>query len=298
MFVIPSISERGRSGSESANGRPATLTFADERAAMPEQSQTDLEAATRVVGDGRDFHATLSRDWEVGTPSGGYLAAIALRAVSQVADIQQPASLYCHFLSIAHFAEVELTVNVLKRGRRCESFCVSMLQDGKPVLEAMIRTAADEQGYEHQACEAPRLPSPEWLLSPDTRGPRFAFWNNLERRSIEQRTDAPRVQEWTRFRPQSRFEDPFLDAARSLILLDAYSWLAASRPYPERGYAAVNLDASVWFHRYSPGCDWLLIDQECPIAGRGLMGVSGRVWDRDGRLLATGSAQLCCVPQR
>jgi hypothetical protein len=31
------------------------------------------------------------------------------------------------------------------------------------------------------------------------------------------------------------------------------------------------------------------------VADRGLMGVSGKVWDSDGRLLATGSAQLCCV---
>jgi acyl-CoA thioesterase len=44
-----------------------------------------------------------------------------------------------------------------------------------------------------------------------------------------------------------------------------------------------------------PGCEWLLIDHECIVADHGLMGVSGRVWDTDGRLLATGSAQLCCI---
>ncbi|HEV3319497.1 MAG TPA: hypothetical protein VG053_07175 [Solirubrobacteraceae bacterium] len=41
---------------------------------------------------------------------------------------------------------------------------------------------------------------------------------------------------------------------------------------------------------------WGLIDHECSVAGHGLMGVNGSVWDTAGRLLATGSAQLCCVP--
>lgn len=264
---------------------------------MMERFQTDLDAATRVAGGPGEFRATLSRDWEIGTPSGGYLAAIALRAAQRMADIGQPASLSCHFLSVAHFAEVELTVNVLKRGRRSESFCVSMMQDGKPILEAMVRTAADEQGYEHQACAAPRVPPPELLAPSEAREPRFAFWNNVERRPLETQTSS-RSQEWSRFRPRSCFADPFVDAARSLILLDAFGWPAASRIYPERGYTAVNLDISVWFHRFNPQCDWLLTEHECPIAGRGLMGVSGRVWDRDGRLLASGSAQLCCVPQR
>jgi acyl-CoA thioesterase len=58
------------------------------------------------------------------------------------------------------------------------------------------------------------------------------------------------------------------------------------------------LDTSVWLHRFSPACEWLLIEQECTVAAHGLMGVSGRVWDTDGGLLASGGAQLCCVPGR
>lgn len=61
-------------------------------------------------------------------------------------------------------------------------------------------------------------------------------------------------------------------------------------------YIAPNLDTSVWFHQFSPRSEWLLIDHDCPVAARGLMGVSGKVWDVDGRLLATGSAHLCCLP--
>ena len=66
--------------------------------------------------------------------------------------------------------------------------------------------------------------------------------------------------------------------------------------YQSWEYLAPNLDTSAWFHHFNPASEWLLIDHECTVADHGLMGVNGRVWDTDGRLLATGSAQLCCIP--
>jgi hypothetical protein len=62
------------------------------------------------------------------------------------------------------------------------------------------------------------------------------------------------------------------------------------------GYTAPNLDIGVCFHQFATRGEWLLVDHECPIATDGLLGVSGRVRGADGRLLATGNAQLCCIP--
>lgn len=268
---------------------------------------SDLEHATRVEARNGGYVASLSEDWEIWGPNGGYLATFALRAVGMVAEIQQPASFYCHFLSSPAFDAVELSVSVLKRGRRAESFAVQMTQAGKPILHALVKTAADAQGYSHQHPEAPTVPRPETLKSyeellPAAKRPRFSFWNNVERRPVEQTvTDeptAPVLREWTRFRPRACFEDPFLDAARTLVLLDTYGFPAAYQRYRSMEYLAPNLDTSAWFHHFSPTCEWLLIDHECTLADRGLMAVSGRVWDTAGRLLATGSAQLCCVPSR
>ena len=266
---------------------------------------SDLEQATRVEGDAGRYDAHLSSDWEIWGPNGGYLAAIALRAVSAMAQIRQPASFYCHFLSSPAFDAVQLDVSVLKRGRRAESFTVAMTQHGKPVLHALVKTAAHAPGYQHQS-SAPNVPPPaalkslEELIPDPRRRPRFASWNNIERRPIDQSTTQqqgkPVVREWARLRPTSRFSDPFLDAARALILLDTYGFPAAHRRHRSWDYLAPNLDTSAWFHQLSPASGWLLIDHECVVAEHGLMGVSGRVWDTDGRLVATGSAQLCCVP--
>jgi acyl-CoA thioesterase-2 len=266
---------------------------------------SDLEHATRVEGDNGRYVAHLSDDWEIWGPNGGYLATVALRAAGKVAQIQRPASFYCHFLSSPAFDAVDLAVNTLKRGRRAESFVVEMTQGGKPILHALIKTAADGPGYSHQHPRAPDAPSPETLrthqrLRPTPQRPAFSFWNNVERRPIDQdpteEPSAPVLCEWARFQPTACFEDPFLDAARSLILLDTFGFPAAYQKYRRWEYLAPNLDTSAWFHHFNPGCEWLLIDHECTIADHGLMGVSGKVWDTDGRLLATGSAQLCCVP--
>ena len=266
---------------------------------------SDLEHATRVEPDHGGLRARLSEDWEIWGPNGGYLAAIALRAAGTVAQTRRPASFYCHFLSSPTFAAVQLDVRVLKRGRRAESFAVAMSQEGKPILQALVKTAAEAPGYSHQHPAAPAVPPPAALRSydellPAERRPPFSFWNNIERRPIDQSASdqptAPVVREWTRFRPTACFADPFLDAARALILLDTYGFPAAYRKYRSWEYLAPNLDTSAWFHHFNPACEWLLVDHECSVAGHGLLGVSGSVWDTDGRLLATGSAQLCCVP--
>jgi acyl-CoA thioesterase II len=266
---------------------------------------SDLEHATRLEEQGGHYRAHLSRDWEIWGPNGGYLAALALRAAGRVAE-KQPASFYCHFLSSPAFEDVELRVNVLKRGRRAESFSVEMTQQDRPVLHALVKTAAEAPGYSHQPSPALQVPPPEALRSyeellPARLRPPFNFWNNLERRPLKQQpsqepTD-PVIREWTRFRPTPCFEDPFLDAARALILLDTYGFPAAFQHYRSQEYLAPNLDTSAWFHHFSPACEWLLIDHECILAEGGLMAVSGRVWDTEGRLLATGAAQLCCIPR-
>jgi hypothetical protein len=109
--------------------------------------------------------------------------------------------------------------------------------------------------------------------------------------------ESPVVREWVRFEPTPCFEGPFVDAARPLILLDTFGWPAAYEKYRGADYVAPNLDTSVWFHQLVTESEWLLVDHECPVANDGLLGVSGRVWDESGRLLATGGAQLCCIPR-
>lgn len=263
-----------------------------------------LEEATNLEGEAGKYSIRLSDAWEIWGPSGGYLAAIALRAAGDCAQTPRPASFYCHFLRSPAFDEVELTVEVLKRGRRSESLTVQMSQNGKPVLHAFVMTAADAPGYQHQDLEAPEITPPD-SSEPFNRTkdgkPIFNFWNNLDcRRPDRGATDDPAmpiVREWVRFEPTPCFDDLFVDAARPLILLDTFGWPAAWQKYRGADYIAPNLDTYVSFHQFPTQSEWLLIDHECQIGADGLLGVNGQVWDTAGRLVATGTAQLCCIPK-
>jgi acyl-CoA thioesterase-2 len=268
----------------------------------------DFEQDTRLVGENGRYTATLSRDWEIWGPNGGYLASIALRAAGAEAAIQRPACFAGQFLHSADFAQVEIEVSVPRRGRRSEALSVVISQDAKPVLLALVRTACEGPGLEHDAAIAPAAPRPE-DVPPTEDPPRHPFWRNLETHWIDPPPEAfdemlesgrglpPRRLSWHRFAPRALFDDPFLDAARSLLLIDTLTWPAASLPHPNSAFIAPNLDVTTWFHRSASQSDWLLVEHTSPVAEAGLMGTSGRVFDAAGRLIASGGAQLFCVPR-
>ena len=92
--------------------------------------------------------------------------------------------------------------------------------------------------------------------------------------------------------------DPFVDAARSVVLIDTMAWPAACLPYvPDSGYVAPSLDVTAQFHRAVPDSEWLLCEARAPIAQHGLIGGQTRVWSTDGKLVASGGGQLLCRPQ-
>jgi len=147
-----------------------------------------LDLDTRVSGAAGRYRAVISPEWEVWGPDGGYVAAIALRAAGAEARIPRPVAFAAHYLSVARFAPVDLEVTAVHRGRRSESLRVSMTQEGKPVLEAIVRTAAELPGLTHEHTEPPDVPGPEGLRSSDevyAGQPTFPFWQNLEGRPVD-----------------------------------------------------------------------------------------------------------------
>src|SRR5262245_12633045 len=270
----------------------------------------DFSVDTRVealAGQGGRYRATLSEEWRVWGPNGGYVAAIALRAAGAEARIPRPVAFAAHFVSIARFEPVEIEVTALQRGRRSESLRVSMRQQDRTVLEALVRTAAGGEGLVHDTAAAPSVPAPEALPNTETifadePGPPFPFWKNIETRPPEGYAarnrvygGAPVASAWYRFRPAGAFDDPFVDAGRLIVLLDVLPWVAAWRRHGPTAYNAPNLDLVAWFHRSASKSDWLLGAGEAPVAEDGLIGSVTRVYDASRRLVASGGAQLLCV---
>src|SRR5262249_13698440 len=99
--------------------------------------------------------------------------------------------------------------------------------------------------------------------------------------------------------PAETFDDLWVDACRSLILVDTLGWPAVCRYHVTNdGLIAPSVDLAVEFHRFRPDEPWLLARGESNTAHGGLIGGRGDVWSEDGALLATGTSQLLCRPVR
>lgn len=262
-------------------------------------------------GDGR-YTALLSEDWRIWGPNGGYVAAIALRAAGAATRFRRPVSFHCHFLGVGSFGPADVRVAPMREARTADSLRVTLAQEGRTFLEAHVWTSDVRDGLAHDHAAAPDVPPPaalrpfEALLTEAQRKrPSFPFWDNLEGRPTDWvppeqwRPGAPALRCWYRFRPDARFDDPFLDAARAPVLIDTLSWPAACRAHREddNPWMAPSLDLAARFHRAPPYGEWLLVDARADVAAEGVIGFSNRVFDESRRLVASGGGQLLCRPR-
>ena len=273
----------------------------------------DLGKDTAVRGGDGSYTATLSRDWEIWGPMGGYVAAVALRAAGAHSRFDRPASLVGHFLGVADFDEVQLATVTRRAASRAESIAVSMTQRGKPIFDALVWSVAQGvAGLEHDRSRMGAIGPPEQYPTTaenlarigEQANPPFAFWNNFESRPIkwvdnwEQReADEPVWESWERFVVEPDPTDLYLCAARLLVLVDVGSWPGVTRLHVDtKGLYAPSLDIACEFHRIAPGSAPLFVRGEAPSGAEGLLGTHQQVWSRERELLASGVSQLLCRP--
>lgn len=273
----------------------------------------DLSTDTEVTGGDGAWWATISNDWSLWGPNGGYLATVALRAAGQhMGGGLRPASLEVSFLRSPRPGEAQLTTRTLTRTRRAHSTRVTMTQGDDTILEAMVW--AVEPGLEglrpRSTPPPPDASAPEMLASmedlfPPERLGQEPFWKHVEERPAnpaehdawpEVTSPEPVRLSWLRFRPQATFADSYLDAARAVILIDVYPFLAGLivLSAAEFTHVAPTLSLSVSFHGLRPQSPWLLMRAESPYMGDGLLAGSSRIWSQDGHLLADGRSQMLC----
>ena len=272
----------------------------------------DLATDTALRGVDGHYSARLSPDWEIWGPNGGYVASIALRAAGATSRFDRPASFLAQFLSVAAFADVDIAVTLLRSTRVAESHRVTITQGEKIILEGLVWTVDAIEGLEHDHVPMPDVPPPgevrtaaeRLAAAPRAQRVEFPFWQQVEDRPLdwidnwdEREAGEPRYRGWMRLRPHATFDDPFVDAARSLVVLDTMGWPAAVRAHrPPIDFVAPNIDLAVTFHRLEPTSESLYVEAVAPVAADGLIGAQARVWSESGRLLASGSQQMLCRP--
>ena len=101
-----------------------------------------LIEATAVSATEGGYTVELDAGWDIWGPAGGYIAAIALRAVrGQVAPGHRPVTLTGQFVRVAKPGRLDVEIETIKQGGTA-LFMVTLAQGGQPVFLAQVWTTA------------------------------------------------------------------------------------------------------------------------------------------------------------
>lgn len=247
---------------------------------------------------------------------GGQVAAQALIAgIHTVPEGFEVHSLHSYFLLPGDpHVPIVFDVERIRDGRSFLTRRVAARQHGRPIYYLTANFHRAEKGFDHQDA-MPEVPAPEQgvdLLSQmasrgDGEGPKLAReWGAVEARSIGTSghglADDPlhpaRAQLWFRM-AAALPDDPHLHLAAFTWASDM-SLLGATLAAHDRpaGVQMASLDHTVWFHRPFRADEWWLYDQWSPSA-HGARGLAiGRVFTRDGLLVATVAQEGLIRPPR
>jgi len=249
---------------------------------------------------------TASNQWMThGRVFGGQVLAQTVLAASRtIAPDRAIHSLHGYFLRPGDTTKpITLAVDRIHDGRSFSTRRTQAYQEGLPIFSAIASFQDEDPGLDHQATMPEGLPDPESLPSvSDIIGqyPRSAtaFWteNAFDFRHVHGPiyVDVPepvaRQTVWVRCRTELP-DDPVLHRALFAYASDYTLLESVMRrhgvPWATRGLKIASLDHAMWWHRPARADEWFCYVQESPnaIGGRGL--ATGRMFARDGRLIAS-----------
>ena len=121
---------------------------------------------TRV--DERTFAGVVNPRWNIGAnPNGGYLLAIVVRAMREVAGKPDPLSMTAHYLSPPVAGPVTIEVDMVKPGRTFVNVTARLVQDGKERVRLLgvFGDLGAQRGPSRLAAAPPPLPPPDECVS-------------------------------------------------------------------------------------------------------------------------------------
>lgn len=256
-------------------------------------SKTEFVGRTQWMPHGRVF-------------GGQVLAQALIAAMRTMVDGRAPHSLHSYFLRPGDInKEIAFSVEILRDGRSFSARRVHALQDGQPIFSMIASFQDPDAGLEHQSLmpqgvtPPEQLPSAADLLSAFDH-PATNYWSKARPFDLRHASEPVYLQPakqhtaeqliW--FKALSELpDDPQLQSA-ALAYASDYSILESilrrhGLSWAHPGLASASLDHAMWFHRPARVDQWLLYAQESPSAqnGRGLS--LGKIFDREGKLIAS-----------
>jgi len=281
-------------------------------------SATAIGAVDRLVdlmrleplGDDR-FRAE-SEDIGTRAVFGGQVLGQALMAASRTVEADRAVhSMHAYFLLPGEHAPIEYEVDRVRDGRSFTTRHVVARQEGRTIFEMSASFQTPAEGVEHQVPmpDAPppeglrseleqrialgdRLPPPWDVKGVEARG--IEFWPTEEQDPLDPVARPAHIAFWIRaIAPLP--DDPLLHRALLAYASDHGLLRAATQPHGLsflRGdVRAASLDHAMWFHRDFRLDDWLLYVVDSPSACGARALCHGRIFTRDGRLVASAAQE-------
>jgi acyl-CoA thioesterase-2 len=237
---------------------------------------------------------------------GQVLAQALVAAIRTTAPDRLVHSMHGYFLRPGNVEQpITFSVDRIHDGRSFSTRRTQAYQDGQPILSMIASFQDEEDGLEHHAPMPEGIPAPETMPTAaeslaDVDHPVARVWSNeraFDLRHVPsplyitvQGEQVAHQAVWFKAIGQLP-DDPHLHRA-ALTYASDYSILEPIMrrhgiPWATPGLKAASLDHAMWFHRFARVDDWLLYVQESPSAqgGRGLS--LGRIYTRDGLLVAS-----------
>ncbi|MGX5694711.1 acyl-CoA thioesterase [Agromyces soli] len=243
----------------------------------------------------------------LGRVFGGQVLAQSLMAAMHTVDEARVIhSMHGYFLrpgDVAH--PITFSVDRLHDGRSFSTRRTHAYQNGQPILSLIASFQTRDEGVEHQLDMPSDLPDPESLPSTaDVLGSIdhdvARYWSSERAFDVRhipspvylrvEGEHVPRQAVW--MKAYGRLPDDPNQHRAALAYASDYSILepilrAHGVAWATPGLKVASLDHAMWWHRDARVDDWLLFTQESPSAsgGRGLS--LGRIYTREGRLVAS-----------
>lgn len=258
------------------------------------------ETAVELREDGL-FGASIHEGWDVvGNANGGYLLAIAARAMAAAAQRPHPIALNAHYLSPGRPGPVTIVPEVIKTGRRFTTVRSTMRSASKELV-TLLGSFGDVETLEGPMridAEPPSLPAPDDCIriKHDPIGFPPAMMSKIELRlhpedagfAVGKPTGQPLFRGWFRLLD----EEP-IDAFSLLLAVDAFPPTVFNADMPISWAPTLELTTHI---RGIPERGWLRCRFSTRFISGGLMEEDGDIWDASGRLVAQ-SRQLALTPK-
>ena len=268
---------------------------------------TALDLTDTGARTSEDIFTGPSQWMPLGRVFGGQVLAQSIVAATRTVEADRPIhSMHGYFLRPGDVNfPITFSVDRIHDGRSFSTRRTQAYQNGLPILSMIASFQTEDEGFEHQDAMPEGLPEPESLPSTatsleDVRHPVAQYWASQRPFDMRHVTSPVYLSvEGERVAHQSVWfrtigdmpDDPALHRAALAYASDYTIMESIMRrhgiAWATPGLKAASLDHAMWWHRPARVDEWLLYVQESPTAsgGRGLS--TGRIFTRDGRLVAS-----------